>query len=42
MGGTLRVPDFKILSMRYIELAQKTAGAKICAKINVSGHVLLV
>jgi hypothetical protein len=29
MGGFLRIPNFKILSMRYIKLAQKTTGAKI-------------
>jgi hypothetical protein len=29
MGGTLRMSNFKILSMRYIKLAQKTKGAKI-------------
>jgi hypothetical protein len=31
MGGTLRMSKFKILSMRYIKLAQKTTGAKISA-----------
>jgi hypothetical protein len=33
MGSTLRYPNFEILSLRYIKVAQKTKGAKILAFI---------
>jgi hypothetical protein len=35
MGGTLRIPNFTILSMRYIKLAQNTTAAKILAFIGI-------
>jgi hypothetical protein len=40
MGGTLRMSNFKILSMWYIKLAQKTTGAKISVFWLVRGRAV--